>query len=55
MVLMAFRTGRHVASLAERLCPSVQRSQSWTYILPGVKQDQARLILDEFHHANVSN
>lgn len=54
VVLMAFRTGRHVASMAERLCPPSQRSQSWTYILPGVKQNEARSILDDFHYTSVS-
>ena len=53
-VLMAFRTGRHVATMAERLSPPVQHSQSWTYILPGVKEEQARSTLEEFHLTSVS-
>lgn len=51
---MAFRTGRHVATMAERLCPPAEHSESWTYIFPGVKQDLAESKLDEFHESNVS-
>lgn len=54
VVLMAFRTGRHVATMAERLCPPVEHSESWTYIFPGVKKDLAESKLDEFHESNVS-
>ncbi|KAH9900317.1 polyketide synthase [Xylariomycetidae sp. FL2044] len=49
VVLMAFRTGAHVASLAERLSPSIGKSESWTYVLPAVKEAQANSILAEFH------
>ncbi|KAG6359461.1 hypothetical protein INS49_012982 [Diaporthe citri] len=52
VVLMAFRTGRHVAAMAERLCPPVEHSESWTYIFPGVKKDLAESKLDEFHQSN---
>lgn len=54
VVLMSFRTGNHVAAMAERLCPPVEHSESWTYILPGVSGDQARSILDKFNTAKVS-
>lgn len=54
VVLMAFRTGRHVAAMAERLCPPVEHSESWTYIFPGVKGDFAQSKLDDFHQSNVS-
>lgn len=49
VVLMAFRTGSHVASLAERLSPSGAKSESWTYVLPSVQETQANSILEEFH------
>ncbi|KAI1081368.1 polyketide synthase [Whalleya microplaca] len=49
VVLMAFRTGSHVASLAERLSPSTERSESWTYVVPSVKEAEAKSILEEFH------
>lgn len=54
VVLMAFRTGMHVATMAERLCPPVTKSQSWTYILPGVTEDAARQTLADFHNDTVS-
>ncbi|KAH7026262.1 polyketide synthase [Microdochium trichocladiopsis] len=49
VVLMAFRTGNHVASMAERLSPATKSMESWTYVLPGVKESEARSSLDEFH------
>ncbi|CAN8106101.1 unnamed protein product [Discula destructiva] len=50
VVLMAFRTGSHVAAMAERLCPSMaERSESWTYVLPGVNGDVARTTLESFN------
>ncbi|KAI0896590.1 polyketide synthase [Annulohypoxylon nitens] len=48
-VLMAFRTGSHVASLAERLSPSTDKSESWTYVLPAAQEAEAKSILAEFH------
>ncbi|KAJ9156010.1 Conidial yellow pigment biosynthesis polyketide synthase [Pleurostoma richardsiae] len=52
VVLMAFRTGSHVAALADRLCQPIERSESWTYILPGGKEDNVRSIIEEFNHSN---
>ncbi|KAI1372948.1 polyketide synthase [Hypoxylon crocopeplum] len=49
IVLMAFRTGSHVASLAERLSPPIEKSESWTYVLPAAKEADAKSILAEFH------
>ncbi|KAI2624897.1 polyketide synthase [Hypoxylon sp. NC1633] len=49
VVLMAFRTGSHVASLAERLNPAIEKSESWTYVLPAAKEAEAKSILAEFH------
>ena len=54
VVLMAFRTGRHVAAMAERLCPSGERSESWTYIMSDTQADEAQSKLDEFHKTHVS-
>ncbi|KAI8633749.1 polyketide synthase [Xylariaceae sp. FL1651] len=49
VVLMAFRTGSHVASLSERLSPPIEKSESWTYVVPSVKDTEARSVLTEFH------
>jgi len=51
VVLMAFRTGHYVASMAERLSPATHGQESWTYVLAGVKESEARSILCEFHEA----
>ncbi|KAB5511199.1 conidial yellow pigment biosynthesis polyketide synthase [Coniochaeta sp. 2T2.1] len=52
VVLMAFRVGMHVHGLAEKLSPTVEASESWTHIYPGVKEAQASKVLAEFHEAN---
>lgn len=52
---MAFRTGHHVAALAERLCPQVEQSESWTYIVSGVTENEALLAIKTFHETNVSH
>ena len=52
---MAFRTGAHVASAADRLSPSNGTSESWTYVVPGAKEDEAKAVLAEFHEAEVSS
>ncbi|EFX02617.1 polyketide synthase [Grosmannia clavigera kw1407] len=49
-VLMAFRTGSHVAKLADRLSPATGRSESWTYIFPSQKEEETRKVLSEFCH-----
>lgn len=54
MVLMAFRTGNHVAAMAERLCPPAESSESWTYIVPGMTGDEAGAKLEKFNKSNVS-
>ncbi|GAP83149.2 putative polyketide synthase [Rosellinia necatrix] len=51
MVLMAFRVGSHVASLAERLNPAVTKSESWTYVIPSVGENDAKRTLTDFHEA----
>lgn len=51
---MAFRTGHYVATMAERLCtPTKERSETWTYILPGTTGDEAQSTLDKFNRAKV--
>ena len=50
---MAFRTGSYVHKLAERLNPSVEHSESWTYIFPGLKPDETASLLQGFHQSNV--
>lgn len=54
VVLMAFRTGRHVAAMAERLYPQFEQSESWTYIVSDTTEDEALSTLDTFNKANVS-
>ncbi|KAI5857308.1 polyketide synthase [Durotheca rogersii] len=49
VVLMAFRTGSHVASLGERLCPPTEKPESWTCVLPAVEEAEVRSVLEEFH------
>ncbi|PSR92000.1 hypothetical protein BD289DRAFT_481327 [Coniella lustricola] len=49
VVLMAFRTGHYVATMADRLCPPAESSQSWTYVLPRVNAEQAQAALDKFN------
>ncbi|KAK1749963.1 hypothetical protein QBC47DRAFT_394885 [Echria macrotheca] len=52
VVLMAFRTGSYVHSLAERLNPAVEQSESWTYIFPGLKAEETTKVLEQFHSSN---
>ncbi|CAK7231914.1 Type I Iterative PKS [Sporothrix curviconia] len=51
-VLMAFRTGLYVSSLAERLCPPTEKSESWTYIFANQQEDAVRHLLSEFCGSN---
>lgn len=52
-VLLAFRTGNHVAAMAERLYPAGEQSESWTYVLPGLSSDEARAALNTFNQLKV--
>lgn len=52
-VLMAFRTGAHVAALAERLQGNSEGSE-WTYVLPALGMAETSSILKDFHSENVS-
>lgn len=53
-VLMAFRIGSHVASLAERLCPATDRSDPWTHVLVDVTEADVNKALQSFHSSHVS-
>ena len=52
-VLLSFRTGLHVATLAERLCPPGEQPESWTLVVPNIEEHDARIALDKFHDTNV--
>lgn len=52
---MAFRLGRHVAALSERLHEPGDTAESWTYVVPGITESAARALLAEFNEAKVSN
>ena len=53
-VMMAFRTGRHVASLGDKLYHSASGAESWTYIAPQMTLEEATALLDTFNESNVS-
>lgn len=54
VVLMAFRTGSHVAAMAERLSPStMDHSESWTSIVPGMTGDNAHATVESFNESKV--
>jgi hypothetical protein len=53
VVLMSFRTGSYVHSLAERLSPASGKSESWTHIYPELSESAAAAGLAEFHSSNV--
>lgn len=53
-VLMAFRTGAHVAALAERLQSNSEGSE-WTYVLPALGKAETNSIIEGFHSENVSS
>jgi hypothetical protein len=52
---MAFRTGAHVAALANRLSSRSESSESWTYVVPGAQESDVKSILSDFHKDNVFN
>lgn len=51
IVCMAFRTGRCVAGLGNRLHESTV-PESWTYIVPQITEDEAGTLLNEFNTKN---
>ncbi|RKU45682.1 Type I Iterative Polyketide synthase (PKS) [Coniochaeta pulveracea] len=53
IVLISFRAGTYVQSIAERLSPTTSdSSESWTHIYPSVKEVQASTALAAFHDAH---
>ncbi|KAM3072173.1 hypothetical protein ACMFMG_008629 [Clarireedia jacksonii] len=52
VVLMAFRTGAHVAALANRLSSRSESSERWTYVVPGALESDVKSILNDFHKDN---
>jgi starter unit:ACP transacylase-like protein len=48
VVLMAFRAGSHVASMAERLSPS-SSNESWNHLFAGLQESAAISALESFH------
>ena len=52
--LMAFRAGSHVAAMAERLHKDIESSETWTYVLPTISEEETTSIVDVFHKENVS-
>ncbi|KAE8447936.1 hypothetical protein EG329_010008 [Mollisiaceae sp. DMI_Dod_QoI] len=52
MVLIAFRTGAHVAALADRLQGNADASDSWTYVLPALEEAETNSVLNGFHKEN---
>ncbi len=54
-VLMAFRLGLHVAALSDRLSLPTDRSESWTHVVPGLGEKEARAVLEDFNNSNVSS
>lgn len=53
VMLMAFRTGAHVAALADRLNSRSDLSESWTYVVPAAQESEINTILSDFHKENV--
>ena len=53
-VLLAFRTGTYVHSIAQRLEPASNESKSWTRLLAGTTQEEVAQKLDAYHTAEVS-
>lgn len=54
-MILAFRTGRHVAALAERIHESGNVAESWTYVVPGLAESAARSLLADFNETKVSH
>lgn len=54
VVLMAFRTGAHVAALADRLNNQSESPESWTYVVPAAQESEVNSILNDFHKENAT-
>jgi hypothetical protein len=53
IVLMAFRTGAHVAAMADRIYQTVDISESWTFVVPSIGDSEARVLIDNFNNEKV--
>lgn len=53
IVLVAFRTGLCVTRMAETLENGRDSTDSWTFVVPEVSEEAARVTLEDFHIANV--
>ncbi|KAK4122476.1 ketoacyl-synt-domain-containing protein [Parathielavia appendiculata] len=49
-VLLSFKTGAYVESMAQRMSPTSDRSESWSRIVPGWNVEEATAKLDAFHN-----
>lgn len=52
VVLIAFRTGLHVGTVANHL-DSQHDGSSWSYALSGISEAETRLLLSNFHAGQV--
>jgi hypothetical protein len=53
MVLVAFRVGLYVNTMAENIESMGEIAQSWTYVIPEIDEARAGEILTKFHESNV--
>jgi hypothetical protein len=53
VVLMAFRTGAHVAATADRLYQSDDMAESWTFVVPSVGESTTENIIDKYNQTQV--
>ena len=54
MVLVAFRTGLYVTSMAEQLENVEDVPQSWSYAVPDISEERATEALTDFHSMEAS-
>lgn len=54
MVMVAFRTGHYVSTLAGKLEAVDGATQSWTYVVPDASEATATSSLKSFHESRVS-
>lgn len=54
VVLIAFRTGSHVAAVADRLGNGKGSMNSWTYVIPGASESGTRSIIEKYNDSKVS-
>ncbi|KAK1783530.1 putative polyketide synthase [Copromyces sp. CBS 386.78] len=49
VTLMSFRVGRHVNKVAEQIYPTVEKSESWTYIFTNISESAAGPVVQDFN------